>query len=104
MTAPTPRSGGATYPWGINNAGQITGLFAGDGGIHRFLATPVSAVPEPTAFPLFATGLGFAPGNALFTSQHDRTTIPARPLRLHTAGNPDSVPLPTNMGQRGQTL
>jgi len=38
MTAPTPRSGGATYPWGINNAGQITGLFAGDGGIHRFLA------------------------------------------------------------------
>jgi len=58
MTAPTPRSGGATYPWGINNAGQITGLFAGDGGIHRFLATPVSAVPEPTTLPLFATGLG----------------------------------------------
>jgi hypothetical protein len=32
---------------GINDAGQIVGLFFDHGGLHGFVATPVSEVPEP---------------------------------------------------------
>jgi probable HAF family extracellular repeat protein len=47
-----------TFAYGINNVGQIVGTFReSDQSFHGFLATPVSAVPEPSSLLLLGLGL-----------------------------------------------
>jgi probable HAF family extracellular repeat protein len=43
--------------YGINNAGQISGSYRDDAGNHGFLATPVSAAPEPSSLALLGIGI-----------------------------------------------
>jgi probable HAF family extracellular repeat protein len=46
-----------THAYGINDAGQIVGSVDNSTGNHAFLATPVSAVPEPSTLALLGMGL-----------------------------------------------
>jgi len=46
-----------TLAEGINNAGQIVGEFFDSTGNHGFLATPISAVPEPSSLALLGVGV-----------------------------------------------
>lgn len=53
-----PGSAAFTEAEGINNDGDIVGLFVDNRGIeHGFLATPVSAVTEPSSLALFGVGV-----------------------------------------------
>ena len=48
---------GSTLVFGINDAGTIVGRFNDAAGTHGFLATPVSAAPEPPAWALMIASL-----------------------------------------------
>jgi PEP-CTERM motif len=49
-----------TDAFGINDAGQIVGLFNGSTGFHSFLAAPITApIPEPSILTLLSVGIGF---------------------------------------------
>lgn len=57
-TLDVPSSATFTEALGINSTGQIVGLFVDATGVeHGFLATPVSAVPEPSGLALVSVGL-----------------------------------------------
>ncbi len=45
----------STEPLGLNDRGQITGLYIDPNGIHGFVATPA---PEPAAWALLLAGVG----------------------------------------------
>ena len=87
----------STYPWGINNAGQIDGTYVDSQGVtHGFIAT---IVPEPvhTARLIFIAGFGTSTVRALrkvlqelqgFLFSSDRTILPASskgPALFYTA-------------------
>lgn len=58
FTAFEPQQDGYAFVDHLNDVGQAIGQFEFyAGGGYNFVATQVSAVPEPTALPLFASGL-----------------------------------------------
>jgi hypothetical protein len=62
--------GASTDAFGINDAGQIVGLFSNSTGTHGFLATPIP-VPEPGTLTLTLLGVGAL---GVFQSRKRRAT------------------------------